>query len=68
MKKAIVLVLLKCLIIYYLYIEIKIVILQEKMNQKKLQKMYNFNKSTRKYIFFFIHYLILDIVDVMALE
>lgn len=30
--------------------------------------MYNFNKSTRKYIFFFIHYLILDIVDVMALE
>lgn len=32
MKKAIVLVLLKCLIIYYLYIEIKIIILQEKMN------------------------------------
>lgn len=30
--------------------------------------MYNFNKSTRKYIFFFIHYLILDNVDVMALE
>lgn len=30
--------------------------------------MYNFNKSTRKLYFFFIHYLILDIVDVMALE
>lgn len=34
MKKAIVLVLLKCLIIYYLYIEIKIVILQENVLEK----------------------------------